>query len=107
MANVTTNISIDDTKRFRLVISDGVYTHQRCVMLGEKTELIETEFDRYCLMKLARYALIEIQICNVIVLYHLQNMDSNLPAAGELQKENTSKNDARNDTAITANVVMN
>ena len=61
--------STKDLKRFRLVMSDGAYTYQLCIMMGEKTNLIETEFDRYCLLKLERYMLNEVQNRQVIVLH--------------------------------------
>lgn len=62
------NTSTDSAKRYRLVMSDGAYTYQLCIMMGDLTDRIEKEFDRYCLMKVSRYMLNEIQNRQVIVL---------------------------------------
>lgn len=60
--------SNEGARRYRLVMSDGAYTYQLCIMMGDLCNRIEQEFDRYCLLKLSRYMLNEIQNRQVIVL---------------------------------------
>ena len=66
------NTSTDSAKRFRLVMSDGAYTYQFCIMMGDVTDLIEKEFNQHCLMKVSRYMLRENQNRQVIVLTDLK-----------------------------------
>lgn len=63
------NMPTDNTKRYRLVLSDGAYTYQCCIIMGDLAGKVESgEIDRYCLLKISRYMLNEIQGRQVIVL---------------------------------------
>jgi len=59
----------DNTKRYRLVLSDGAYSYQCCMVMGDLSAKVESgEFDRFCLLKINRYQLNLIQGRQVIVL---------------------------------------
>jgi len=63
------NMPADNTKRFRLVLSDGAYSYQCCIIMGDQAAKVESgEIDRYCLLKVSRLMLNEIQGRQVIVL---------------------------------------
>ena len=63
------NMPTDNNKRYRLVLSDGAYTYQCCIMMGDLASKVENgDFDRFCLLKICRYMLNEIQNKQVIVL---------------------------------------
>lgn len=63
------NMPTDSAKRYRLVVSDGAYTYQCCIMMGDYADKVENNyFDRFCLIKVCRYMLNEIQGRQVIVL---------------------------------------
>ena len=59
-------------QRYRLVLSDGIYMSQRCIVTGQICNKIPNEFDRYCLLKIPRYLMTEIQNLPVIVVYDLK-----------------------------------
>ena len=67
------NMPTDNNKRYRLSLNDGAYIYQCCIIVGDLAEKIETqEYDRYCLLKVKRYMLNEIQNKQVIVLADIQ-----------------------------------
>lgn len=63
------NMPTENNRRYRLVLSDGAYTYQCCIIMGDLALKVErNEFDRYCLLKIKNYMLNEIQGRQVIVL---------------------------------------
>ena len=63
---------MDGNKRYRVVLSDGIYTYQCCIIMGSLASKIQEEFDRYCLLKISKYMLNEVQNRAVIVLHDLK-----------------------------------
>ena len=63
------SVPVDNTQRYRLVISDGAYTYQCCIIMGDlASKVANGEIDRFSLIKVSRYMLNEIQGRQVIVI---------------------------------------
>ena len=65
-------VPADNSERYRVVLSDGIYTSQLCIITGPICSKVSNEFDRYCLLKVPRYLLNEIQNRTVIILHDLE-----------------------------------
>jgi len=79
------NMPTENQVRYRLVVSDGAYTYQCCIIMGDLALKVEKgEFDRFCLLKINRYMLNEIQNRQVIVLADPKLIVSGSQVGGKL-----------------------
>ena len=54
-------------RRYRLLLSDGIFTSQLCTIIGPIASKIPNEFDQYCLLKISRYQLNEVQNRKIVL----------------------------------------
>jgi replication factor A1 len=55
------DVTTDGAKRFRFMLSDGQFTHQCCILMGEQVRAVENgQLERYTIIRLKKY------VCNLI-----------------------------------------
>ena len=79
------NMKVTCEKRYRLILSDGAYSYQCCVILGELTALIEENVcQQYDLLKVLDYTLASSKNRQVIVLTNLQLVKKGAEVGGRI-----------------------
>ena len=61
------NVTTDQTLRYRFLLSDGMYTYQCCLMMGEICKNID-QFQRFSLVRLNRFSSNVIQTKPVVIM---------------------------------------